>query len=99
MTLKVLLPAIARLLQRLFEDHLEGGKWANVSAELQDKTAGMPKHNKFSETIFSHVDCLLREKPNIPTIAMEAFVIFAHNHIAEWLVAKSPIQKGQHQRD
>ena len=91
--LKIMLPAMARLMQRIFADHLQGGKWADASPETREKTKGLPKHNKFSESIFAHLDRLLREKPNITTIASEAYVMFAHNRTSQWLDAKSSTEK------
>jgi hypothetical protein len=60
--LKVILPAIAELLQRIFADHLVGGKWDEASPEEIAKVRGLPNHNKFSESVFGHLDRLLREK-------------------------------------
>ncbi len=80
-------------MQQIFSDHLENGKWANASPELRQKTCGLPKHNKFSESVFGHLDRLMREKPNITTIASEAFIMFSHNKTSEWLETKSPTDK------
>ena len=85
--LLVILPAMTRLLQRMFHDHLEGGKWTDVSDEMRERTKGLPKH-MFSESIFGHLDRLMREKPNMSTIATEACLMFSHNHTLEWLQMK-----------
>lgn len=70
--LQVMLPAMARLLQRIFSDHLEGGEWSDVSAEERTRLIVVPKHNKYSESIFGHLDRIMKEKPNISAIASEA---------------------------
>ena len=77
--LGMILPAMARALQRIFADHLEGGRWVDAPAEVRQQAAGLPKHNKFSESVFGHLDPLIREKPNITTIATEAYIMFSHN--------------------
>ena len=54
---------------------------------------GIPSNNKFSETIFGHLDRLLKEKSNISLIASEAFIMFVHNKI-DWHSEKSDQAKG-----
>ena len=53
---------------------------------------GIPTNNKFSETIFGHLDRLLKEKSNISLIASEAFIMFVHNKI-DWHSEKSDQEK------
>ena len=91
--LKIMLPAMAKLLEKMFSEHLKGGRWDNANADVRDQVKGLPKHNKFSESIFGHLDRLLREKPNITTIASEAYIMFSHNHTLEWLKSKSKAEK------
>ena len=88
-----MLPAMARLLQRIFSDHLEGGEWSDVSAEERTRLIGVPKHNKYSESIFGHLDRIMKEKPNISAIASEAYIMFSHNKTMEWLDAKTANEK------
>ena len=82
-----MLPAMARLLSPIFADHLPGGRW--------DKLKGLPSHNKYSESIFGHVDHLMREKPCITTIASESYIMFTHNHTLEWLKQKDSSERAQ----
>ena len=51
--LQVLFPAIGKLVQRLFADHLHDGKYAeeNIDETLKTRLTGVPKTNKFSETV------------------------------------------------
>ena len=87
--LKVILPALLAVGKHSFADHLDEGKWNNVSNEMREKTTGVPKHNKFSESIFGHIDRVLREKPNVSAIALESYVLFIHNSTQDWLESKS----------
>ena len=63
----------------------------------------MPKNNKFSETIFGHVDRILRERPDISIISQEAYIMFCHNKTPQWLEGKNPREKyellGEARRD
>ena len=91
--LRIMPPAVARLLQCIFADHLPGGKWNNAEPDIRQKTKGLPKHNKFSESVFGHLDHIMREKPNITTIVSEAYLLFSHNATLEWLGAKKAAEK------
>ena len=94
--LLVILPAMTRLLQRMFHYHLEGGKWTDVSDERREGTKVLPKHNKFSESIVGHMNHLMREKPNMSTIAKEACLMFSHNQMLEWLQTKPDGEVAKH---
>ena len=77
--LNINLPAVCRYIRRKFEDFLPGGKYAETSPELKQKTASVEKHH----------DQLLRFKPNISTLATESYVLFTLNKTAQWLEGKS----------
>lgn len=66
-----------------------------MQSQKKERAKGLPKHNKFSESIFGHLhlDRLMRENPNITTIASESYIMFAHNNTLEWLRQKSPAEK------
>ena len=83
--LKVTLPAITKVCQHLFTDHLQGGKYADIDMAGRNVLAGTPKHNKFSESVFGFVDHLVRAKPNICTFSTEAYVMFAQQQ--DWCLA------------
>ena len=78
--LRVCLPAMAKLCRKLFADYLPTGRFGNPSHAASDSVKNMPKHNKFSETIFGVLDQLLRAKPNVSTLAAEAYIMFSHNN-------------------
>lgn len=61
--------------------------------ELRENLSSAPKHNKFSETIFGHLDRILKEKPNISLIASEAYIMFVHNKTDDWLNGKNEQEK------
>lgn len=61
--------------------------------DLWEKLTGTPKNYKFSETIFGHLDSLLKEKPNLSLIASETFIMFVHNKTIDWLSEKSDQEK------
>lgn len=91
--LSVILPSILESVKFLFGDFLEGGEWTMVSPYKRQQTLSVPKNNKFSETVFGHVDRILNEKPNISTIAQEASIRFTHNKTLKWLETKNNTDK------
>ena len=97
--LELLLPVISKTVRKLFQDFLHGGLWTErdqVDREsIREKTTSVPKHNKFSETIFGHLDRTLREKPNVSMIANEAYIMFTHNKTLEWLQRKDDNEKAE----
>ena len=93
--LKVTLPAIAKVCQHLINDHLQGGKYADIDVAGRNVLAGTPKHNKFSENVFGFVNHLVRAKPNISTLSTEAYVMFANNKTGAWLQGKDASTRRQ----
>ena len=85
------MPALAKLSEKLYKDHLDGGKYSNVErdSDLYAKTMGTPKHNKFSESVFGYVDGLMKNKPNVSILSCEAYVMFSKNKTSDWLNGKS----------
>ena len=86
--LQVCLPAMAKLCKSLFADYLPTSKFGNSSHSASETVNNMPKHNKFSETISGVQDQLLRAKPNVSTLAAEAYIMFSHNKTLAWLENK-----------
>ncbi|WAQ97233.1 hypothetical protein MAR_029923 [Mya arenaria] len=78
---------------KVFLYFLPDGTLFEASDTIKEKTQSVPKHNKFSETIFGHMDRLLREKPNTTQIASEANMMFVHNKTVEWLRKKTDNEK------
>ena len=59
--LGVLLPAMCVLSQRLFKDHIQGGKYYKCrDSGVRSRTVSVPKTSKFAESIFGSLDQLMR---------------------------------------
>ena len=88
--LGVMLPAFTKLCEHLYRDFLPGGQYESVDNEskMYAMARCVPKHNKFSETIFGYLDGLMMRKPNIGLLAAEAYVMFCKNKTAAWLAHK-----------
>ena len=86
--LRVMFPALKKLCQKIFTDHLPGGRYADIDPSTAETLQRVPKHNKFSESIFGFLDVLLHSKPNVITIATEAYIMFSQNKTMRWLEAK-----------
>jgi hypothetical protein len=69
----------------MFQDHLPGGKHTNLSEGTQTKLQATPKTSQFAESVFGRMDYLMRAKPNLSTLAAEAYILFANNRTLEWL--------------
>jgi hypothetical protein len=52
---------------------------------VREKTCSVPKHNTLTESIFGHVDRILKEKPGIKPIVKQAIVMFYHNKTSQCL--------------
>ena len=90
--LEVILPALAKLYEKLYVDHLSGGKFSNIDKEssLYNRAKSVPKHNKFSESVFGYIDGLMKTKPNVSINSCEAYIMFSKNRTKDWLDQKSP---------
>ena len=99
--LAVVLPAIAKVAQKLYKDHLPGGIYAGMesSEDMQEATSSVAKHNKFCETIFGYYDILLTCKPHISTLSAEAAIMFSFNKTSDWLAAKTKEEEIQLMKD
>lgn len=85
----ILLPEICKVCKELFKDYIDNGHWKNkrTDEKLCQVTAAVPKHKCFSETIFGHLDRIVREKPNVSMIANEAYII------EHWIGYKGKVKK------
>ena len=91
--LAVIIPALAKLANHIFKDHLPGGCWSEVTEPMKEKSVGTQKHNEFAESVFGYLDNLLRKNPNISMITSEAFIMFSASKTDEWLQSKCEEEK------
>ena len=91
--LSVILPSITKLLKEHFKPHLPGGTYHEPSADLRTTTKSVPKHNKHCEANFAYLDLLSKWKPNMKSLAAEAYVMFTYNKTSEWLANKEPVEQ------
>ena len=54
-----------------------------------DEAKGLPKTNKFCESVFGFFDRLLRTNPSLSTQSIESFAMWTFNQTGQWLGAKS----------
>ena len=57
--------------------------------ELRHKFASVPKSNTYAESVFGLLDHIVRQKPNITTLASEAYVMFSQNKTMAWINVKT----------
>jgi hypothetical protein len=82
--------------------HLQGGWPAAVFYSLgnpmpyaYDQVHGVPLHNKLCERVFGLWDWLQRSRPNITTLAVEAYTLYAINHTSTWLEGLEPAERNR----
>ena len=80
---------------RMLVDHLPGGIHDQPSPQKKEYTQHVPKTNVISERDFAQLDRLLREKPNIATVALEGIILFSNNQTRNWLEKKSAKEKAK----
>ena len=88
--LRVMFPAMAVLCRRMFADHLSGGTHTLTDSSVpaaRKKYESVPKTSKYAESVFGLLDHLMTQKPNISTLASEAYIMFCQNKTHEWITA------------
>ncbi|XP_062619501.1 uncharacterized protein LOC134281055 [Saccostrea cucullata] len=84
--LRVLLPAIRKVVLHVYKDHLPDGKYETFTEELSLATKSVDKYNSYSERLFAYMDQILRAKPNISALALEAYTLFLMNKTSTWII-------------
>jgi len=87
--LQIMFKSFVSLMERLLQDHLDGGKFSESSSELSENTRSVPCTNTISERDFPQLDRFLRMKPNATTLALEGVILYANNKTSQWLSEKS----------
>ena len=64
---------------------MPNGKYEHFIHYLSKITPSVDKHNSFSERLFGYLDQILKTKPNISTLAAEAYAMFLMNKTAPWI--------------
>ena len=90
--LGVILPSLVVLFRSHLKEFLEGGAMASLSEE---DAKGLPKTNKFCESMFAFFDRILRTKPATSTLTIEAFTLWTFNKTGEWLEAKDEKERAK----
>ncbi|WAQ97354.1 LOW QUALITY PROTEIN: hypothetical protein MAR_030044 [Mya arenaria] len=83
--LSVIFPNLIQLIQRQFGSHLPGGSNEHIN---EHETSSVDKHNQYPERVFSYADHILSSKPNIKTLALEAFSL---NKTHAWLSQREEV--------
>ncbi|CAG2246322.1 unnamed protein product [Mytilus edulis] len=84
--------ATCKSLKEKVKDHLPGGKFENVTAEVQIQMKSVIPHNKLPEWIFGYLDWLLKHRPNSTRLANEAPIVYKLNKTSEWLHKKRALE-------
>lgn len=87
--LRVLLPSIRKVVLHVYKDHLPNGRYESFTEELSQATKSVDKHNSYSERLFAYMDQILKSKPNISTLAIEAYTLFLMNKTSTWIMRNS----------
>ena len=83
--LRIFLPSIRNVVLHVYKDHLPNGRYEHFTDDLSKITQSVDKHNSFSERLFGNLDQILKTKPNISTLAAEAYAMFLMNKTAYWI--------------
>ena len=88
--LQLIFKSFATTVQRLLVDHLDGGKFYEVTdATVIEETRSVPTTNVNPERDFAVLDRFLSQKPNATHIALESLLLYSHNQTSAWLHSKS----------
>jgi hypothetical protein len=96
MSLQMMCISMAVLINRQLQDQLPGGTFHKPSPQVLLETGQCPATNIISERDFSHLDRVLKEKPNISTIAATGTIMFLNNKTSNWLKSLPEDQKAQY---
>lgn len=91
--LQVLFLSLGKLSNKLFKDHFPGGKLVGMDPTVVAKFKCTPKTSCFAESVFGQLDHLLKSKPNLSTLAAEAYITFSNNKTLNWLLNKPELER------
>ena len=90
--LKVIVPAITKLLQEQYESLFNGPEVMEALRETT-KSVVLPKNNKFAKFVFAYAGQILRYKPNISHLAQNAYLVYCLNKTDKWLHSRSEAER------
>ncbi len=90
---KTIFTSLHRLLLRMTQDHLPGGRYDNVSPAEQVAMESVTPHNKLPGFFFGQLDFLVRYRPNATALVNESFLMYSMNQTGRWLDNMDPAEK------
>ena len=90
--LGVILPALVIFFKNHLKEFLPGGEMMKLTI---DQALGLPKTNKFCESIFGFFDRHLRTNPARSTFKIEAFTMWVFNLTGAWMEAKDDEERAR----
>ncbi|RXM95170.1 Spindlin-W [Acipenser ruthenus] len=92
---ELILASLVKVCCRMLADHLEHGRYDEVSEELYSKPESAPKTNVSCERDFGIFDNLLRVKTRATGIALEGMIMFKENRSWQWLSSLDSEKKSE----
>ena len=83
--MEILCATILIVLERQCADQLPGGKYYAPSEDMMQQASEVPTSNIISERDFALFDVLLKSKPAVTTVSLEALIMWTSNKLAGWL--------------
>ena len=93
--LELVSASLVKVCCRLVADHLEHGRYDDVSEDQYHVLRSVPKTNVSCERDFGIFDYLIRSKFRASKIALEGMVMFKQNRSWEWLSGLDPDRKAE----
>uniref|UniRef100_W5MZG7 Uncharacterized protein n=1 Tax=Lepisosteus oculatus TaxID=7918 RepID=W5MZG7_LEPOC len=82
---ELILASFVKVCCKMLADHLEHGRYDEVSPDVAEKMQSVPKTNESCERDFGVLDTLIRIKTNATGIALEGMIMYKENRTWEWL--------------
>ncbi|MGH0147156.1 UNVERIFIED_CONTAM: hypothetical protein FKN15_069937 [Acipenser sinensis] len=92
---ELILASLVKVCCRMLADHLEHGRYDEVSEELYSRLESAPKTNVSCERDFGIFDNLLRVKTRATGIALEGMIMFKENRSWQWLSSLDSEKKSE----
>lgn len=93
--LELVFASLVKVCCRLVADHLEHGRYDDVSEHQHNVLRSVPKTNVACERDFGIFDYLIRSKFRASKIALEGMIMFKQNRSWEWLSGLDPERRAE----